>query len=163
MRLAALNALGQLRVPDAWWAVDEAARSDVPRLRHLADRLLERRPRGARFAPLVTCAGGPAAERLTGLLARHVRVARPLHLSREDVPAAELAGVYQEAEAEALRRGRPAAAAARIAAGRVEQWVHESVLLEQASVVDPGVVVRDLLRGTGVRVTGFARPADAGT
>jgi translation elongation factor EF-Ts len=42
-------------------------------------------------------------------------------------------------------------------AGRVEKFVHDTVLLEQASIVDPGRTVADLLVGSGVRVTGFVR------
>ena len=54
VRLAALNALGHLRVRAAWLAIDEVALCAEPRLRHLAQRLAERRPAGAAFAPLVT-------------------------------------------------------------------------------------------------------------
>lgn len=157
VRLAALNALGQLELPDAWWAVDAATLSPEPRVRHLAGRLLERRPPGPRFQPLVTCEGGAVADELTPVLALQVRVSRPRHLSRADVPAGVLARVHDEALADARRAGRSEAVAARIAAGHVEQYLHETVLLEQVSVADPTVLVEDLLFGTGVRITGFAR------
>lgn len=157
VRLAALNALGQLRVPSAWWAIDDAVRSPEPRLRQLAGRLTERRPRAPELQPLVTLEGGPAAEELRPALALQVRVARPRYLAREDVPAQTLAQVRTEAEAQARRQGKPEPVVGRIAAGRVEQLVHETVLLEQVSVARPGAVVADLLRGRGVRITGFAR------
>lgn len=156
VRLAALNALGQLRVPEAWWAVDAAGLSTEPRLRHLAARLNERRPRGRRFDPLVTCEGGAAADELIPVLAAQVRVGRPQYLSRQDVPEEVLAAVRREAEALARAQGRTEAMVARMAAGRVEQHLHETVLLEQVSVVNPGMRVTDLLLGRGVRITGFA-------
>lgn len=156
VRLAALNALGQLRVPEAWWAVDAAGLSSEPRLRHLAARLNERRPRGHRFAPLVTCEGGAGAEELIPVLAAQVRVGRPQYLSRQDVPDEVIAAVRSEGETLARAQGRSEAMAARMAAGRVEQHLHETVLLEQVSVVNPGMRVKDLLLGRGVRITGFA-------
>ncbi len=157
VRLAALNALGQLEVPAAWWAVDEASRSTEPRLRHLAERLGERRPAGPQFEPLVTCEGGPAVDDLVPALALQVRVGHPRYLSRDDVPVSTLEAVRDEAHARARRDGIAEPAAVRIAAGRAEQFVHETVLMEQVSVADPTVLVKDLLYGKGVRVTGFAR------
>lgn len=194
VRLAALNALGQLVVPSAWAAIDEAAGSPESKMRQLAKRLGERRPstRELRLAELrrqrggsegeaadgaeasaevlpvaapapwpgpdlslVAIEGGPQAETLHPKLARQVEYCRPRYLSRSDVPQEVLARVYAEAEAEALTGGRPAAVAARIAAGRAELFVHETVLLEQVSVVNPGMTVDGLLLGTGVRVKGF--------
>ena len=157
VRLAALNALGNLRVPAAWWCIDEAALSPERRLRHLARRLAERRPRGPEFESLVVCDGGPAADELVPALALQVRVCRPQYLSRDDVPRTVLDQVRSEAEARARRLGRSAPVARRVAAGRVEQYIHETVLLEQVSVADPGVIVQDLLLGKGIRITGFAR------
>lgn len=52
--------------------------------------------------------------------------------------------------------------AERIAAGAVEQFIHDHVFLEQVSVADPGAIVKDLLFGTEVRITAFVRlDADA--
>ncbi len=157
VRLAALNALGQLEVPSAWWVVDEASRAPDPAVRLLGARLTERRPTGPRFEPLVTCSGGPVADELVPALALQVRVGRPRYLSRDDVPASDLASVREQAHGRARREGRSESAAARVAAGRVEQYVHDTVLLEQVSVAEPTVLVKDLLYGTGVRITGFAR------
>lgn len=156
VRLAALNTLGQLRVPPAWWAIDAATLSPERRLSHLARRLTERRPAGAEFRPLISCEGGPAADHLVPALALQVRVNRPQYLSREDVPVEVLAQVRDEAEAQARRLGKPEIAVARIAAGRVEQFIHDTVLLEQVSVANPGAIVQDLLFGKGIRITGFA-------
>ncbi|MGM0386355.1 MAG: HEAT repeat domain-containing protein, partial [Actinomycetota bacterium] len=64
VRLAALNALGQLVPPSAWAVVDEAVGSPEPRLRHLAQRLSERRPtnREMRLAELRRRQGGGLGE-----------------------------------------------------------------------------------------------------
>ncbi|WP_370328010.1 HEAT repeat domain-containing protein [Euzebya sp.] len=188
VRLAALNALGQLVVPAAWDVI-EGARGAGGRLGVLAARLAERRPsdralrmaalRGSRSSPLdvggvdapparswpapdpglVTLEGGPWAAELIAPLALQVAVCRPRWLSRAEVPADVLAEVHAAALADALAEGTPDpdAIAERVAAGRVEQFVHEHVLLEQVSVADPGVIVADLLRGTEVRVVDLVR------
>ena len=62
----------------------------------------------------------------------------------------------RDAEAAALARGVPPQVADRIGVGEAEGLIHRSVLLEQVSVAEPGVVVKDLLLGTGVRITAFA-------
>lgn len=106
---------------------------------------------------LVTCEGGPKAAELAPKLALQVEVCRPQYLSRADVPREVLAAVHRAALEEAEAQGTPPAVAERIAAGRVEQHIHETVFLEQVSVADPGVLVRDLLFGTEVSITSFAR------
>lgn len=188
VRVAALNALGQLTVPAAWEAIERRTTAPEHRLQVLAGRLSERRPsvrilrRSAATADtrpipdveapppatapegwpapdlrLVTCEGGPKVAELAPKLALQVAVGRPRYLSRADVPHDVLAEVHRVAVEEALAQGETEATARRIAAGRVEQHLHETVLLEQVSVADPGAVVRDLLFGTEVHVTGFVR------
>jgi hypothetical protein len=157
VRLAALNALGQLELPAAWWTIDAATRSPEPRLRHLAERLTERRPPGPKFEPLITCRGGAAAQEVAPALELQVRVSRPRYLSRDDVPASTLNQIRDKAYAIARNDGRAESVAAAVAEGRVEQFIHETVLLEQVSVADPTCLVKDLLYGKGVRITGFAR------
>ncbi len=112
---------------------------------------------GGAFEPLVSCSGGPVVDELLPALALQVRIGRPQYLSRRDVPASTLAPIRDAAHAEARRDGWSEPAAARIAQGRAEQFVHETVLLEQVCVADPTVLVKDLLYGKGVRITGFAR------
>lgn len=187
VRLAALNALGQLVVPGAWDVIDRLTDAPERRLRVLAERLTERRPGRARLRRasatadtrpledvplppavgreawpepdlrLVTLEGPPMAAELAPKLALQVAVCRPRHLARADVPDDELAQVHDAAYADARAHGKPEAIARRIAAGRVEQHVHDTVLLEQVSVADPGALVRDLLFGTEVKVVDFER------
>lgn len=190
--LAALNALGQLDLPEAWAVIDETAAAADGRLRVLARRLVERCPseralaaasaraRGRREAAepddlagvrppavdgpwpppdldLVTCDGSPLAAHLAPVLALQVEVCRPQYLARGDVPSALLDQRRAAAREEALGRGRSAEMATRIAAGAVEQYIHEHVFLEQVSVHDPGRTIKDVLFGTGVKITGFMR------
>jgi len=190
VRLAALNALGQLVVREAWTVVDAATGSGEARLRHLAERLTERRPgeralrmaelrRRAKEAPgsltapaappaltwagpwpapdldLVTLEGGARADELAPALARQVEFCRPRWLSREDVPPELLARAHTDAVAAARAAGTAEELVERVARGRVEQLIHESVMLEQVSVATPGRIVKDLLFGTGVHVAGF--------
>ena len=189
VRLAAVNALGQLTLPTAWEVIDEFAASEPSRLGVLARRLTERRPSaramrmaqgradGAvevvgddhvpRSAPrhrwptpdlgLVTCEGGPMADELAPKLALQVEFCRPQCLSRAEVPEAVLGTVRVDAYQQARAQGRTDAMAERIAAGAVEQFVHDHVFLEQVSVADPGAIVKDLLFGTEVRITAFVR------
>lgn len=106
---------------------------------------------------LVTCEGGPKAAELAPKLALQVAICRPQYLSRAEVPRDVLAAVHTGALEDARQQGAPEAVAQRIAAGRVEQHIHETVFLEQVSVADPGAVVRDLLFGTEVAITSFVR------
>ena len=183
VRVAALNALGQLAVPAARRVVETCTRSSDHRLQVLARRLLERPPdttgegRSAAVRPytrdelpevatqdwpapdlsLVTCEGGALRERLHPMLARQVEVCRPRYLSRADVPDEVRRDVHDRAAARARtdpQRSDPVVA--RIAAGAVEQFVHEHVFLEQASVAEPGATIDGLLYGTGVHITDFA-------
>lgn len=192
VRLAALNALGQLVLTAAWQVVAGHVASPEPRLSLLARRLMERRPDEwmLRAAPqgdgqveptddrpderdrsagparsgwptadlaLVTCEGGAFVDELAPKLALQVEISRPQYLARADVPAHVLAGVHADALRLARAGGRSDALASRIAAGAVEQFVHGHVLLEQVSVADPGVIVKDLLFGTGVHIAHFVR------
>jgi hypothetical protein len=190
VRVAALNALGQLKAPDAWRAIDEVAASAPDRrLQVLAHRLAERRPSdhalriaalraaarraatdgqatprtpGERTWPapdpgLVTLADGPWVGVLGPKLARQVEICRPQYVRRADVPSEVLEQVRTDAHSRAVVGGKTDAVAARIAAGRVEQFIHERVLLEQVLVTDPGGTVADLLRGKDVRILDLVR------
>lgn len=191
VRVAALNALGQLKVRDAWRTIDEIA-STAPdrRSRLLAARLTERRPgehalraaarraatsderttgaHGAGHMPveqswpapdlgLVMLADGPWVEELGPKLARQVELCRPQYLTRADVPADVLEQLRADAHARASASDKADALAARIAAGWVEQFVHERVFVEQVCVTDPGGTVDDLLRGKDIRIVDFVR------
>jgi elongation factor Ts len=110
-----------------------------------------------RIGALVAFDGGPGSQELAHRIALQVTASSPRYLTRDDVPADVLAAVHTEAEELARAQGKAEPIATRIVAGRVEHFVHETALLEQVSVVDPGRTVNDLLFGTGVHITGFVR------
>jgi elongation factor Ts len=110
-----------------------------------------------RTGALVAFDGGQGAEELAHRVALQVTASSPQYLTRDDIPVDALAAVHAEAEDLAHAQGKAEAIVPRIVAGRVESFVHDTVLLEQVSVVDPGRTVQDLLFGTGVHVTGFVR------
>jgi translation elongation factor Ts len=112
-----------------------------------------------RIGALVSFTGGPGAEEIARRVARQVAVTAPRYLSRGDLPTEVLTAVRAEAEEWARTRGGTGALTPRLVAGRVERFVHDAVLLEQVSVVDPGSTIDGLLYGTGVHITGFARLA----
>jgi translation elongation factor Ts len=110
-----------------------------------------------RIGALVAFDGGPGAEELAHRIALQVTASSPQYLTRDDIPADILTAVHTEAEELARAQGKAEPIAARMVAGRVEHFVHDTALLEQVSVVDPGRTVKDLLFGTGVHITGFVR------
>lgn len=94
---------------------------------------------------------------LVAKVARQVADCRPAYLARGDVPAGVWEGVRADALADARAAGKPDWLAERIAAGAQASWATEHVLLDQVSIVEPGVTIDGLLYGRGVRVTGFVR------
>jgi elongation factor Ts len=110
-----------------------------------------------RIGALVAFDGDPGAEGLAHRIALQVTASSPQYLTKDDIPADVLAAVHTEAEELAQAQGKAEPMVPRIVAGRVEHFVHDTALLEQVSVVDPGRTVNDLLFGTGVHITGFAR------
>ncbi|NCD17724.1 MAG: hypothetical protein EOL91_10535 [Actinobacteria bacterium] len=84
VRLAALNALGQLLLPSAWAVIDEAAGSAEHLLRVLAERLGERRPteREMRLAELRRRRAGERGEPGDHGGRPPDRAGRPRHLVR---------------------------------------------------------------------------------
>jgi elongation factor Ts len=96
-------------------------------------------------------------------LAMQVAAMPPLVVRREDVPAEKIEyerGVEIE---RARAEGKPEPAVAKIAEGRINKWLSEVALLEQAFVKDPKVAIRDLVAATGkkigaeIRVKSFVR------
>ena len=89
--------------------------------------------------------------------AMQIAAMRPQYLSREDVPADVIENERRIAEATAKEEGKPEAALPKIVEGRVNGFFKDTVLLEQASVVDNKKTVAQVLADAGTTVTGFAR------
>lgn len=90
-----------------------------------------------------------AAMQIASLKARYV--------TRDDIPADVVESEKRIAEATAREEGKPDAALPRIVEGRVNGFFKETVLTEQASVLDSKKTVGAMLSGAGVSVTAFSR------
>lgn len=89
--------------------------------------------------------------------AMQIAAMRPQYLTREDVPADVIENERRIAEATAKEEGKPEAALPKIVEGRVNGFFKDTVLLEQASVVDNKKTVAQVLADAGTTVTAFAR------
>ena len=90
-------------------------------------------------------------------IAMQIAAMRPMYLTRDDVPADVIENERRIAEATAKEEGKPEAALPKIVEGRVNGFFKDTVLLEQASVVDNKKTVAQVLADAGTTVTGFAR------
>jgi elongation factor Ts len=90
-------------------------------------------------------------------IAHQVAAMRPRYVTREDVPADVVAAERRIAEQMTREEGRPEAAILKIVEGRVNAFLKDVVLVEQASVRDQKKPVKQLLAEHGARVRGFAR------
>lgn len=103
---------------------------------------------------LVAYAGDEEAARGAAM---QIAAMRPQYLTRDDVPADVVENERRIAEATAKEEGKPEAAWPKIVEGRVNGFFKDTVLLEQASVVDNKKTVAQVLADAGTTVTAFAR------
>jgi len=90
-------------------------------------------------------------------VAQHIAAFAPKYLSRADIPADVLENERRVAEATAREAGKPEAALPRIIEGRVNGFVKESAVLEQAYARDNKKTVQKILDEGGVTLKRFAR------
>jgi elongation factor Ts len=90
-------------------------------------------------------------------VAHQVAAMRPRWVSRDDVPEDVVTGERRIAEQMTREEGKPEAAIGKIVDGRVNAFLKDVVLLEQASVRDQKKSVKQLLAEHGATVLGFAR------
>lgn len=96
-------------------------------------------------------------------LAMQVVAARPLYVSRSDIPADVLAAKQAEFMAEMANSDKPADIVERIVAGKADKYFQEALLLEQPFIKDPSVTIGDLITqsiaklGENIKVRRFAR------
>jgi elongation factor Ts len=89
--------------------------------------------------------------------AQQIAAMRPQYVSRDDVPAEQVAKEREIAEATAREEGKPEQALPRIIEGRLNGYFKDVVLLEQPAVQDSKKTVQALLDDAGITVTRFAR------
>jgi elongation factor Ts len=90
-------------------------------------------------------------------LAQQIAAMRPLYVVRDDVPADVVEKERRIAEQITRDEGKPEQAIGKIVAGRLNAYFKDVVLTEQAFVKDPKATIKQILAGSGVSVTGFAR------
>ncbi len=106
-------------------------------------------------AVLVEVAGAPAeaANDLAHDIAVHIAFARPQHVAREEVPAADVAAERASLEVQTRNEGKPEAALAKIVEGKLNGWYKRfpgGVLLEQPYAKDDKRSVEQVLGGAQV-------------
>ena len=90
-------------------------------------------------------------------VAHQVAAMRPRYVTREEVPADVIEHERRIAEQMTREEGKPEAAIGKIVEGRVNAFLKDIVLVEQASVRDQKKPVSKLLAEHGARVLAFAR------
>ena len=96
-------------------------------------------------------------------IAMHIAASNPTAIKREDVDAGSLAEEREIFQSQAEAEGKPAEIIEKIVDGKLERYLSESVLYEQAFVRDPDQTVGDLLSdaihrlGENILVGRFAR------
>jgi elongation factor Ts len=90
-------------------------------------------------------------------VAHQIAAMRPRYVTRDEVPADVVAHERSIAEQMTREEGKPEAAIAKIAEGRLNAFFKDVVLVEQASVRDQKKQVKQLLAEHGAQVVGFAR------
>jgi elongation factor Ts len=89
--------------------------------------------------------------------AMQIAAMRAKYVTRDEVPAEQVANERHIAEETAREEGKPEAALSKIVEGRVNGFFKDVVLLEQASVVESKKTVKAVLDEAGIAVTRFAR------
>ena len=90
-------------------------------------------------------------------LAQQVAAMRPLYTTRDEVPADVVEKERRIAEQITRDEGKPEQAIGKIVDGRLNAYFKDVVLTEQAFVKDQKTSIKQVLAGSGVTVTGFAR------
>jgi elongation factor Ts len=90
-------------------------------------------------------------------IAHQIAAMRPQFVTREDVPEDVVANERRIAEQVTREEGKPEQAIPKIVDGRVNAFLKDIVLIEQASVREPKKTVKQLLTERGATVRHFAR------
>lgn len=93
---------------------------------------------------------------LVSNIAMQIAAMAPRYVRREDVPESVLAHEREVFRAQALEEGKPAQVVDRIIEGRLEKFLQEACLLEQAFIRDDertiDTIVKDIITKTGENV-----------
>jgi elongation factor Ts len=115
---------------------------------NVLDTYLHRQEGRGKVGVAVELAGG--SRELAHDLAIHIAFTKPSHLSRDEVPADEVAAERETLIAITKAEGKPEAALDKIVEGRLGGWFQERVLLEQKYVRDEKQTIVQALGGASV-------------
>lgn len=110
---------------------------------------------GGQIAVLVTLKGGDEATAKD--VAMHIAAINPKYMTREQVPADELEHETAIFTEETKNEGKPEKIIPRIVEGRVNKWLSEISLVDQAFVKDSDKTVAEYLASKGAEIKGFER------
>ncbi len=121
------------------------------------DSLIASYLHGSRIGVVVALKGGDAT--LGKDIAMHVAALKPLFVSPEDVPEAQVAKEREILMAQAADSGKPQNIIEKMVEGRLRKYLAEITLLGQPFVKDPDLTVDKLLQQAGATVVRFVRYA----
>lgn len=110
---------------------------------------------GGQIAALVTLEG--ADETVARDIAMHVSAINPEFVSREEVPAEKIAHEREVFTEETKNEGKPEAIIPKIVEGRVNKYLSEISLVDQAFVKDSDQTVGQYVASKNGKVKGFVR------
>ncbi len=96
-------------------------------------------------------------------IAMHVAASRPEYLRREDIPQEVVEHETEIFRQQTLNEGKPEHIVDKIVAGKVDKFLREQCLLDQAFVKDPSVTIAELVQrmiakiGENISVRRFVR------
>ena len=108
---------------------------------------------GSKIGVMVDVVGGD--DQLAKDIAMHVAAAKPVSLSREQVPAELIEKERAVAQQKAAESGKPADIVAKMVEGSVAKYLKEVTLLGQPFVKDDKQTIEQLLKSRGASVAGF--------
>lgn len=129
----------------------------VYRLEAGADEVVETywHPQAGRGVNGVAVVLKGGSEEVAHEIAVHIAFAKPLYLSREDVPTADVDAERKTVEEISRNEGKPEAALPKIIEGRLNGWFKDRVLLEQNYVKDEKQSIQQFLNGA--TITAYAQ------
>jgi elongation factor Ts len=108
---------------------------------------------GSKIGVIVDYTGGD--EQLGKDIAMHIPAAKPICVSKEQVPAETLETERKIYTAQAAESGKPADIVAKMVEGRVNKFLAEVTLLGQQFVKDPDLTVEKLVAKSNAKVNAF--------
>lgn len=109
-----------------------------------------------KVAVLVALTGSPSDELIKDLCL-HITAARPLAMTREQIPADLVAKEKEIAVEQAKATGKPQQIAEKIAEGKMRVFFEEKVLLDQKFVKDDSKTIAQLLKEAGCTLENYVR------